>query len=88
MKVTRNDVLAAIREYVRVWGVMGVELEVEYQEGQPSAGQAHRLFVNKNQAAPGVGDRGYIGWTKAEACETLWTIVRTLCDLSKAQQGE
>lgn len=86
MKVTKEDVLAAVETYVRTWAAHGVEMVVKYQEGVPSAGQAHRLFRDNGERAWGTGDRGYIGWSKAEAFETLNIISRTLADLSFARQ--
>lgn len=88
MTVTKEDVLNAIKRYQRNWEGMGFTLELSYQEGTPSAGIAHRLFVEGGSAAPGVGDRGYIGFTKAEAYETLNTISRTLEDLSHLRKVE
>ncbi len=86
MTVTKTDVLNAIQRYQRNWEGMGFALELNYQEGTPSAGIAHRLFVDGGSAAPGTGDRGYIGFSKAEAYETLNAISRTLEDLSHLQK--
>lgn len=82
MRVSKADIISALERYRRNWEAMGFELELTYQEGTPSSGIAHRVFVEGGFAAPGTGDRGYIGFSKTEAYETLNAISRTLEDLS------
>lgn len=82
MRVSKADITSALERYRRNWEGMGFKLELNYQEGTPSMGIAHRVFVDGGSAAPGTGDRGYIGFSRSEAYETLNTISRTLEDLS------
>ena len=56
MTITKADVLNAIKRYQRNWEGMGFTLVLTYQEGTPSAGTAHRLYVEGGSAAPGAGD--------------------------------
>lgn len=88
MRVSKADVITALERYRRNWEGMGFSLELTYQEGSPSSGIAHRVFVEGGSAAPGTGDRGYIGFSRSEAYETLNAISRTLEDLSYLRKLE
>lgn len=57
------------------WDVTG------WQMTEGSNGEAYRLGVKGNAAAPnlpGTDSYGIIGYSRREAFETLWTIIRTM----------
>ncbi|QIN94215.1 hypothetical protein PP459_gp018 [Streptomyces phage Wakanda] len=77
MRITLATVHAVFAEYVETARALGFDMTGAYmQEGDAGNGQMWRLFVDSGVTAPGAGDRGYIGATKREACETMWTILR------------
>jgi hypothetical protein len=77
MRISLATVHAVFADYVNTARALGFDMTGAYmQEGEAAAGRAWRIFVDSGTAAPGTGDRGYIGMSKREACETMWTILR------------
>jgi hypothetical protein len=82
---TQADVVRSFTLYVveleRVTGVpMGT---YSLHHGSPSLGRAWRVQHWGGQAAPGTGDRGWIGNSRREACLTLDAMARILRDAAE-----
>jgi hypothetical protein len=78
-RTTVKDVRTVFAAYADTLKSMGYDTEgLSLQEGSQTNGRADRVFTKDQFAGPGTADRGYIGWTAAEAYQTLQTIRTTL----------
>ncbi len=85
-KITAEDLQNALNAYVEELNRSGMlKYPLQLQRGSKTNGNAFRvMFISGEHGgltpAPGTSD-GFIGWTKHEAHDTLWTIIRTLQDV-------
>lgn len=80
-RVSKKDVDNAFQAYVEECARHGFATEdLRLHHGSKTNGNSYKV-LNRALRAPGVDTMGFIGWTRREARETLYTITRVMADI-------
>lgn len=96
MRITKEDAESAFIAYSRALEGLNISKaghHLEYRPGSKVNGISFKLVwvdgANGGHCgAFGTDGGGYIGWTRKEAVEMMWTIARTLHDVAFFQQNQ
>lgn len=82
MRVTKSDVDQAYETYISLLESVDVDVsKYELHHGSKHYGNSFKVY-NDGLGGVGTDSMGYLGMTRREAYDTLWTIIRTIRDLS------
>lgn len=86
-RVTQKELDVAFEQYIKTLRDLNMPLKGKPAlfAGSKVNGRAYRLFLLDDKGSqmpcPGTGHNGYLGMTKGEAYDTLWTMVRVAQDI-------
>lgn len=79
-RITMKDLHQVLAVLKGALEVEGINTPLRLDEGSKVNGRAFRLYFEDGTSCVGTSN-GFLGWTKKEAYETMWTILRTIQDM-------
>jgi len=87
-RITNADIAGVVARYARIAKTLGFNVEgLEFQPGGPNTNVSYRLWIEGNYAAPGTSN-GYLGETKREAYNTIYTLCLAFEDVYWKTSGD